>query len=352
MEEDNIEKEDIEKERTKKTDSIVENTDSGDIIYQIFDKVFKKVITLSARSVINLINGLFDTDYPLDSTITYNWTEFEDDNLKRILADTILTINGEYSYHLEAQIEKDEDIVFRVFEYGNGHAMRNRIQEEGKYRLQFPRPVVIYLYYSGDVPNAYTLSLEFEEGKEVYEYKVPVLKLPEITSKELSERKMAILIPFHVLKLRYALKDKNQDLDELQSYILDDIIDCINKNLELGNITRDDGMKLKRYLHKLCKHLGTIHKELGRIQDMTDESFMTDIDIICEEHEKAMQALESQLNETKNQLNEKQSQLDEQQSRLDEKQSQLVASAKELFKSGMDIEEVQRITGVAKEFIK
>ena len=85
-------------------------------IFQIFDKVFKKVITLSTRAVINLINGLFDTDYPLDSTITYNWTEFEDDNLKKILADTIITINGKYAYHLEAQMEKDNSIVFRVFE--------------------------------------------------------------------------------------------------------------------------------------------------------------------------------------------------------------------------------------------
>ena len=43
-------------------------------IYQIFDKVFKKLITLSIKAVVNLINGLFGTDYPFDSEITYNWT--------------------------------------------------------------------------------------------------------------------------------------------------------------------------------------------------------------------------------------------------------------------------------------
>ncbi|MBO5279026.1 MAG: hypothetical protein J6B06_06030 [Lachnospiraceae bacterium] len=62
-------------------------------IHQIYDKVFKKILTLSSKSVINLINGLFETDYPPDSTIRYNWTEFEDDGLKKTLADTILTIN-------------------------------------------------------------------------------------------------------------------------------------------------------------------------------------------------------------------------------------------------------------------
>ena len=48
-------------------------------IYQIYDKVFKKILTLSSRAVINMINGLFLTEYPPDSTIHYNWTEFQED---------------------------------------------------------------------------------------------------------------------------------------------------------------------------------------------------------------------------------------------------------------------------------
>ena len=87
-------------------------------IYQIYDKIFKKILTLSSKAVINLINGLFETDYPLDSTIHYNLTEFVDDQLKHILADTILTINNTHSYHLEAQMTKDDNIIFRVFEFG------------------------------------------------------------------------------------------------------------------------------------------------------------------------------------------------------------------------------------------
>ena len=47
-------------------------------IHHIYDKAFKRVLTLSEKTVINLINGLFDTDYPTNSNITYNWTEHED----------------------------------------------------------------------------------------------------------------------------------------------------------------------------------------------------------------------------------------------------------------------------------
>lgn len=71
--------------------------------HHIFDKIFKKILTLSSTAVVNLINGLFETNYPTDSQIDYNWTEFVDDDLRRILADTIITINHRYSYHLEAQ---------------------------------------------------------------------------------------------------------------------------------------------------------------------------------------------------------------------------------------------------------
>lgn len=39
-------------------------------IYQIYDKMFKKILTLSSLSVVNLINGLFGTDYPKDSKVS------------------------------------------------------------------------------------------------------------------------------------------------------------------------------------------------------------------------------------------------------------------------------------------
>ena len=40
-------------------------------IREIFDKIFKKCITLSAKSVVRMINGIFDTDYSDDCKLTY-----------------------------------------------------------------------------------------------------------------------------------------------------------------------------------------------------------------------------------------------------------------------------------------
>ena len=55
-----------------------------DRIFHIYDRIVKRILTLSDKAVINLINGLFGTNHPINSKITYNWTEYEDKDLKRI----------------------------------------------------------------------------------------------------------------------------------------------------------------------------------------------------------------------------------------------------------------------------
>ncbi|MCM1027497.1 MAG: hypothetical protein NC432_13775 [Roseburia sp.] len=172
--------------------------------YHLYDKLFKKTLTLSPVAVINLINGLFGTDYPTDSDITYHWTEFEDEELRRILADTILTVGGgrnPHSYHIEAQMTRDDEIILRVFEYGFGHARRYADQEDGVYTLDFPEPLVIYLCPGNSLPDEYTLRLNFgEQG--TFLYRVPAIRFQSLSTEEINDRKLAALLPFRLLKLR------------------------------------------------------------------------------------------------------------------------------------------------------
>ena len=274
-------------------------------IYHIYDKIFKKILTLSSTAVVNLINGLFDADYPANSTVTYNWTEFENDELKRILADTILTINGKYSYHLEAQMTEEEDIIFRVFEYGYGHADKNRryavdliTDENGHIKsnsiesgceLLFPEPKIIYLCTSEQTPDIYTLKLNFgSQGS--FLYKVSTFKFLEISLEELNQKKMVILIPFQLLKLRKLLEKERseENLDALKTLIQNDIIGSIDTNLQLGNITEGDARRLRRLTHRLYQHIYSHYKEMEVLNVITDESLMLDIDIIEKRHEEEL----------------------------------------------------------------
>ncbi|MBR2401716.1 MAG: hypothetical protein IKB01_02950 [Lachnospiraceae bacterium] len=242
-------------------------------IYHIYDSAFKRILTLSSKAVVNLINGLFGTEYSTDSKITYNWTEHENKDLKWTLADAILTINNKFSYHMEAQMTEDEEIVFRVFEYGFGHAYQNRIVDKGEETLFFPQPRIIYLSEkeADKVQDEYVLKLNFgEQG--TFCYRVPVVKLQRISTEELDKRKMVILIPFFLLKLRSKIqKSRTKDnIEELQYLILNDIIGSINRNkLEEFTMRYDQSMRLES--DKYDKSLDELEEEVREKNDIISE---------------------------------------------------------------------------------
>ena len=262
-------------------------------IYQIYDKAFKRILTLSEKTIINLINGLFDTDYPTDSKITYNWTEHTDKDLKRTLSDSILTINGRDSYHIEAQMTEDEEIVFRFIEYGFGHAYKNRSFFSGGERMVFPRPCILYLDEGrkDKVPDEYTLTLLFENQGE-FSYKVPLVKLQNMSIEELNEKKMIAPLPFQLLKLRKKIDNlrTEENLEELQSFVINDIIESIYKNEVVGNISHNDAMDLIELTTKLYMKIYSKYKEL---EDFTMRMCDQSLDFISDKYEQRIEDLEN-----------------------------------------------------------
>lgn len=177
-------------------------------VRHIYDKVFKRILTLSNKAVIHMINGVFHQDYAQNSKITYNWTEHVDNELKKTLADTIITINDVDGYHMEAQMYGDEQIVLRMFEYGYHHSMKSRRFED---TIIFPEPIMIYLADDyANIQDFYLLHVEFK-GQGEFLYKVPVLKYLEKEIKDLSRMNMVILIPFMLLKLRKSFKKERSE---------------------------------------------------------------------------------------------------------------------------------------------
>ena len=273
-------------------------------IYHIYDKAFKRILTLSEKTVINLINGLFDTNYPTDSKITYNWTEHEDKDLKRTLADSILTINGRDSYHIEAQMTEDEEIVFRFIEYGFGHAYKNRTFISGGERMVFPRPCVLYLDEGkkDKVPDEYTLTLLFENQGE-FAYKVPLVKLQNMSVEELNDKKLIALLPFQLLKLRKKIENlrTEENLEELQNFVVDDIIAVIDKNVEMGNLSSTEAFDLKALTTLLYMKIYSKYKEL---EDFTMRLCDQSLELPSDKYEKTVEELEEENKELKDEVTE------------------------------------------------
>ena len=289
-------------------------------IYQIYDKAFKRILTLSDKTVINLINGLFGTDYPTNSKITYNWTEHEDKDLKRTLSDSILTINDRDIYHIEAQMTEDEEIVFRVFEYGFGHAYKNRTFENGDETLTFPRPCIVYLDEGkkDKIPDEYMLVLKFEDQGEFF-YKVPVFKLQTLSLQELNDKKLIALLPFLLLKLRKKMEKirSKENMEELQRLVVNDILDTIRSNEAIGNLSSTDALDLIEMTTKLYMKIYSKYKELEEFtMRMVDQS----LELTSDKYEKTVEELQDENNELKESLKEKDQIIQELERQLEEAQ--------------------------------
>ena len=75
----------------------------------------------------------------------------------------------------------------------------------------------------------------------------------------------------------------------------------------------------------------TLEREgLGALRDMTDESFMTDIDILCKEHEEAMAEKDKKLAEQNEKLAEQDEKLAEQNEKLAEQDEKLAEQNEKL----------------------
>ena len=177
--------------------------------HKIFDKTFKCVTTLSSKAVVNMINGLYGTDYPPDSKVTYPATDSVNSNLDERYADVFITINDTYTYHMEAQMTEDQSIIFRVFEYGFMYAHKHRFENI----LRFPEPKILYLYSEKEIPENYVLKLQFGSNRTI-EYPISTFNFIATDTEELNQKKLILLIPFQLLKIRKLLQ-KDRSLNNL-----------------------------------------------------------------------------------------------------------------------------------------
>jgi hypothetical protein len=348
-----------------------ENAPKTGYVNQIYDKIFKKVITLSNESVINLINSLFDEDYSSECTVSYNWTESVDETLQRRLSDSIVTVTEPedsdenanldegrrnarcHRYHMEAEIDCDDEIIFRVFDYGYRNALNNMHGSNGEdaYVLNFPEPKIIYIYSTRPVPDEYELMLDFgTQGN--FKYKVQTVKLHKMSIQEINDRKMIILIPFKLLELREAIKkDRGRmTVDALQSLVFDGIIGSIRKNVELGNITRSDGRTLINMTKYLYDYLYAQYSEFREVTELTDQSILLEIEIVeqrCEE--RVRKAKEEAEKEAKEMAEEMAKEMVEEMAK--EKAKEMAEEKTRTYRESLDEKdrEIQRLTKLLEE---
>ena len=256
------------------------NLEVSDSITQIFDKILKRILLyLSKPSVIALINGLFSkSHFPPDSEVEYDHTENVDSKLKKTVADIIITLRTKdhvRRFHLEGQINDDNAIVIRIFEYGFQDALKHQTTHGNKITLPFPAPVIIFLEHTESTPDEVILELDFGEHGKV-NYPVPAMKFLNYSVEEICEKQMTILLPLYLLKLRRDVENAKarrhhkeatlrQCAKKLKALIEQNILPAITENEKAGNITHSDAFELIRLLDRLYWYL------YGSISEFKDE---------------------------------------------------------------------------------
>ena len=135
--------------------------------------------------------------------------------------------------------------------------------------MHFPEPMVIYLDTGTGVPATSTLTLDFG-SQGTFPYTVKNFLYQEHEMQELNRKKMVVLIPFQLLKLRriIASHPSPENFLLLQNQLSNDILYSIKANEQAGNITVDDANQLWELTSLLLDHIYKHYEELGEYQDM------------------------------------------------------------------------------------
>ncbi len=323
-------------DKTKLTEETERAQDEN--LRDIYDRIAKRCLSLSARCTIKLINGLFGTDYPIDSDVQYNWTENVDDGLKKTLSDTIITINGNRSYHCEFQMTKDGEMILRMLEYGLHHAVKSR---EGIDVLEFPEPVIVYLY-DENLPEEYKICIRFGTQGE-YIYKVPVFRYLKRTGEsEKTRDELIVLLPFQLLRLRRAIEKKRtkENREALQKIITNDIVKTLERNVAAGNITKIEKDQIIAMTMRLYEHIyGKYAQEMPEVEKMMSDALVLKGD----EYYYQVRTLEEKIRE-QNRAHKKE--MDEKDAQLKKKDAQLEKMAAQLQDLTRRLAEVEARTNI------
>jgi hypothetical protein len=248
---------------------------------QIFDLILKRLLRLSGGAVVQFINGLFGVDHPLDSVVEYPNTESVSRKLRKLMSDMIVIVNSFYAYHLEAEIGDDENIVIRVFEYGFAEGLRTRTVLDGGERitLKFPNARILYWETTKKTPDEVVLALEFPDGGH-YDYKVKTLKFLKYDIEELEKRKLALLLPFYVLKLRKKVVSSKTSsarakLAQEMKRLLDELVAAIVRAAETGLLSEADSRSVVEYTEKLYVALYKEYDEFKEADAMLQNTILT-----------------------------------------------------------------------------
>ena len=186
----------------------------------IFDDVFRTIAQKMPFLLIPLINEVFQTNYPED--IHFHQLRNEHyEKLGKIITDSILQIE-DHTYHLECQSTLDGRMVIRMFEYDFSIALELAQKNNETFEIEFPQSCVLYIrnHREHSLPDYHEAIVKFADGQHIL-YRVPILRAQNYTVDSIFEKKLLILLPYHILRYESFLKNSGSNSKKLEQLLTD-----------------------------------------------------------------------------------------------------------------------------------
>ena len=186
----------------------------------IFDDVFRTIAQKMPFLLIPLINEVFQTNYPEDIHFQQLRNEHYE-KLGKIITDSILQIE-DCTYHLECQSSLDGRMVIRMFEYDFSIALELAQKNNETFEIEFPQSCVLYIrnYREHSLPDYHEAIVKFADGQQIL-YRVPILRAQNYTVDSIFEKRLLILLPYHILRYESFLKNSGNNTKKLEQLLTD-----------------------------------------------------------------------------------------------------------------------------------
>ena len=186
----------------------------------IFDDVFRTIAQKMPYLLIPLINEVFQTNYSEDIHFQQLRNEHYE-KLGKIITDSILQIE-DHTYHLECQSSLDGQMVIRMFEYDFSIALELAQKNNETFEIEFPQSCVLYIrnHRKRSLPDYHEAIVKFADGQQIV-YHVPILRAQNYTVDSIFEKRLLILLPYHILRYESFLKNSGSNTKKLEQLLTD-----------------------------------------------------------------------------------------------------------------------------------
>ena len=186
----------------------------------IFDDVFRTIAQKMPYLLIPLINEVFQTNYSEDIHFQQLRNEHYE-KFGKIITDSILQIE-DHTYHLECQSSLDGRMVIRMFEYDFSIALELAQKNNETFEIEFPQSCVLYIrnHREHSLPDHHEAIVKFADGQQIV-YRVPILRAQNYTVDSIFEKRLLILLPYHILRYESFLKNSGSNTKKLEQLLTD-----------------------------------------------------------------------------------------------------------------------------------